>query len=184
MGDLIMKSVPRVDSLNQAVSLLGALQKIDEEAFIACSLAMYLGARYSEIRDLCYKDLKKETMHLGTQLHKGTGRLLPLANFLKLHLRPRIYDFKSRSGRVFTKSQIEINQSIKQACFMMGVKTLSFNSFRVFGCANLCVKAHSKEQAIYLTGFKPRYKNHVDLKKIFEFPSTAWEQKKKKSRIY
>lgn len=184
MGALVMNEVSKIKDLNEAVRLLGALQKIDEEAFIACSLAMYLGARYSEIKDLRYDDLKKETLHLGTQLHRGTGRILPLTNFLKLHLRPRIYDFKSRSGRIFTKSQIEINQSIKQACFMMGVKTLSFTSFRVFGCINLCVKAHSKEDAIYLTGFKPKYKNRVDLKKIFEFPSATWEQKKKKSRIY
>lgn len=179
-----MKTIQKVEGLQNVSLLLGTLKKIDEEAFIACSLAIYLGARFSEIKDLRYEDLKKETLHLGTQLHRGTGRILPLTNFLKLHLRPRIYDFGSRSGRVFTKSQIEVNQSIKQACFMMGVKNASFTSFRVFGCANLCVKAHSREEAIYLTGFKPKYKNRVDLKKIFEFPSAVWEQKKKKSRIY
>lgn len=179
-----MKLVPKIKDLNEAVRLLGALQKIDEEAFIACSLAIYLGARYSEIKDLCYEDLKKETLHLGTQLHKGTGRILPLTNFLKLHLRPRIYDLKSRSGRVFTKSQIEINQSIKQACFMMGFKNVSFTSFRVFGCINLCVFSNSQVEALHLIGFKSKYKNRMDLENIFSLPSDTWEPKKKKSRIY
>lgn len=179
-----VKVVSKIKDLNEATRLLGALQKIDEEAFIACSLAMYLGARYSEIKDLCYEDLKKELLHLGTQLHRGTGRMLPLTNFLKLHLRPRIYDFKSRSGRVFTKSQSEINQSVKKVCFMMGVKTVSFTSFRVFGCINLCVFSTSKVDALHLIGIKPKYKNRMNLEKVFSLPSDTWKPKQKKPRIY
>lgn len=179
-----MKIPQKIENLQKASLLMTTIKKIDEEAFIACSLAMYLGARHSEIRDLCYEDLKKETLHIGTRLHLGTGRILSLDNFRKLHLKPRIYDFQNRTGRIFKKSHTEINQSIKQACFLMGVKELTFTSFRVFGCINLCVLAHSKEDAIYLTGFKPKYKNRIDLKKVFGFSSAAWENKKKKSRIY
>jgi len=160
-------------------NLLYEIKKIDEHAFIACLLGMYTGARFLELEALVIQDLRRERIHLGTQIYLGTGRNVLIAHEIKPYIEEfcnkQLDDKKPLLERLNGTSLklIEANRVVIQAARNLNMTGITVTSFRKSFGHKLCKLLKSEFLALDATGFKTESK--TNLYTMFNLEKGGWE---------
>lgn len=166
--------------------LLNEIKKLDDYTFIACLLGAYTGARFRELKNLKVKEFEKTRIHLGTQLYKGTGRIMLITDDIKPYIQ-EFYDKQpNKKMSVLERAEggylhfIEANRIVAQAAASLNLQDITITSFRKLFGNQICQFLRVDEPALDLeelvldmTGFKPR--SQTNLHTMFNFTKGAWE---------
>ena len=160
-------------------TLLQQIKKLDEQTFIVCLLGAYTGARFRELRSLPVKELRGKNIHLGTQLYRGTGRIVLVNDRIKWPLYEYCEKQKDGTKPVLYKDDgtfltlLVANKVVTKAASELGLSGITVTSFRKTFGHKICQGMEVKESALDVTGF--HFDSEVDLHTMFELEKGGWE---------
>ena len=172
--------VPRlIESSDELWRLLTEIKKLDNHTFIACLLGAFVGARFSELGTVTIKDLRKTEIHLGTQIHLGTGRNVPLINRIQPYIKEFCDNQPDHTKNLLERLDgsflrlLEANQIVNEAARRLNLKNIAVTSFRKSFGHRLCKLLKSEYQALYVMGFERN--RATNLYTMFDLEKGGWK---------